>query len=309
MAGRLLGGPGGGEPKRRCANHRRIGGDDFLPIATRFWVGGFGQGPVRRLLKRLIDLRLTHARLIEWHPPPSMSQHERGHPTQVIHRGHGPLLPGCQGRRRPTQHDICAHTFSTNGQRHVTRHGDDVERHISDPNSSQAEAQLTVVNINRQHRSTGLGRQLPLHHRHPEQSIRRRRHLNGQTETVEQLRSQLTLFRVHGANEHEPGRVTVGHTIALHPVDARNGHVEERVDEMVGQQVDLIHVQHPAMSRRQQAGSESGGSVSQQCSQVDGAQYAILGGPQRQLHERSTVGQQCCQATGQRRLGRPFLTS
>ena len=45
--------------------------------------------------------------------------------------------------------------------------------------------------------------------------------------------------------------------VALDHVDARHGDVEQHVDEVVGEQVDLVDVQHPAVGGGQQAGLEA----------------------------------------------------
>ncbi len=87
---------------------------------------------------------------------------------------------------------------------------------------------------------------------------RRRRHVDGQTEAVEELRAELALLGVHRSDEHEPGRVGVGEPVALDPVDARDGHVEQGVDEVVGEEVDLVDVEHAAVGGGEQAGPEPG---------------------------------------------------
>ena len=82
--------------------------------------------------------------------------------------------------------------------------------------------------------------------------VARRVHVDGEPEPVQQLRTQLTLFGVHGADQHEPGFVAVRNAVAfdVHPAHRRG--VEQHVDKVVVQQVDLIDVQHAAVRAGQQ---------------------------------------------------------
>ena len=59
---------------------------------------------------------------------------------------------------------------------------------------------------------------------------------------------------------------------------------------MVGQQVDLVHVEHPAVGGRQQPGLEAPTSPPVQGRpQVERPDHPVLGRADRQLHERSQV--------------------
>jgi hypothetical protein len=42
----------------------------------------------------------------------------------------------------------------------------------------------------------------------------------------------------------------------FHPVDPGDGHVEQDVHQVVGQEIDLVDVEHAAVGRGQQAGRE-----------------------------------------------------
>ena len=84
-----------------------------------------------------------------------------------------------------------------------------------------------------------------------------RRDVDGEAEAIEQLRAQLALLRVHRPDEHEPGRVLVADAFALDAVDAGRGHVEQHVDEMVGEEVDLVDVEHAAVGGGQHTGFEA----------------------------------------------------
>ena len=96
-----------------------------------------------------------------------------------------------------------------------------------------------------------------------------------QAEAVEQLRAQLALLRVHGADQHEPRRVGDRDTFALHCVDSRRRHVEQCVHDAVAGQVDVVEVQHVAVGRGQDPGPEAGDPVAQRGLDVDTAHDAF----------------------------------
>jgi hypothetical protein len=105
------------------------------------------------------------------------------------------------------------------------------------------------------------------------------RDLDGQPEAVEELGTQLALFRVHRADQHEARRMLVGDPFALHPIDTRRRDVEKHVDEMVGQQVHLVDVQDPTVRGREQTGFEAAALAGEDGAEVERADEAILGGP------------------------------
>ncbi|MNQ86729.1 hypothetical protein D3C85_1019290 [compost metagenome] len=86
--------------------------------------------------------------------------------------------------------------------------------------------------------------------------------------------------------------------IALHQVDAAGSHVQQQVHQVVGQQVDLVHVEHTAMGLGQHAGGELRAAFAEGGIQVQGADDAFLAGAQRQGDEagvRQQVGDAACQ--------------
>ncbi|CAK0431398.1 Uncharacterised protein [Burkholderia pseudomallei] len=117
------------------------------------------------------------------------------------------------------------------------------------------------------------------------------RELHHQPETVEQLRAQLALFRVHRADEREARRVAVRHAVALDRVDAARGRVEQRVDERVRQQVDLVDVQHAEMRARDEAGRKAHRIVGERAREVERTRHLLVAGRQRQRDE-APLGQQ-----------------
>ena len=63
--------------------------------------------------------------------------------------------------------------------------------------------------------------------------------------------------------------------LALDVGAAHRGGVEEHVDEVVGQQVDLVGVEDPAVRRGQQPGLEGGDAVAQRAVEVERAEQAV----------------------------------
>src|SRR5579885_3621941 len=76
------------------------------------------------------------------------------------------------------------------------------------------------------------------------------------------------------------------HALALHRVDTHRRRVEQDIDEMIGEQVDLIDVENAAMRRREQPWLKRAPPLAQSTLEIESAQHTILGGPQRQINER-----------------------
>src|SRR5439155_23839710 len=81
--------------------------------------------------------------------------------------------------------------------------------------------------------------------------------VHAEPEAVEQLRPQLTLFRVHGPDEDEAGGVAVRNTFPLDDVDAYSRRVEEDVHEVAIEQVHLVDVEDVAVRLGKDAGLEA----------------------------------------------------
>lgn len=75
-----------------------------------------------------------------------------------------------------------------------------------------------------------------------------------QTETIEQLRAQLALFRVHRADQHELRRMAVGNAVTLDQVGAAGGDIQQQIDQVIGQQIDFVDVEHAAVGLGQHTG-------------------------------------------------------
>ena len=110
--------------------------------------------------------------------------------------------------------------------------------------------------------------------------------VDGQAEAVEQLGPEVAFLGVHRADQDEPRRVAERHPLALDVVDAHRGGVEQEVDEVVAEQVDLVDVEDAPVGRGEQAGLERAGAGAQGALEVQAADDAVLGRPDRQVHQR-----------------------
>ena len=131
----------------------------------------------------------------------------------------------------------------------------------------------------------GLERDAAAHHLGPQFGVARRGHLHGETETVQQLRAELALLGIHGADQHETGGVLDRQAIALDGDAAHRGGVEELVHHVVVEQIDLVHVEDPAVGASEQAGLEHGHAVGQRALQVQRPGDPVLGHPDRKLDQ------------------------
>ena len=105
--------------------------------------------------------------------------------------------------------------------------------------------------------------------------------LDGQSETVQELRTQFSFLRVHGADQHQTSSVCNGHPVAFHRVASHGRGVEENIHQVVVEQVDLVDVEDSPVRRGQQAGFEGGLSLAESRLQVQRSRDTILGGTYR----------------------------
>lgn len=106
-----------------------------------------------------------------------------------------------------------------------------------------------------------------------------------EAETVQQLRTQFTLLRVHRADQHEARRMPVGDAVALDQVDAAGGDVEQQVHQVVRQQVHFVDVEHAAVGPGQHARGKPRAALAESGVQIETADDALLAGAQRQGNE------------------------
>ena len=124
-----------------------------------------------------------------------------------------------------------------------------------------------------------------------------------QAKAVQQLWAQLAFFGVHGAHQHEAGGVLARNAVALHGVEAAGGHVQQGINQAIGQQVDLVHIQHAAMGTGHEAGLKPDLAFAQRSLHIQRANELLQAGRQRQGH-KGRVGQQGRQRSRRGGFGR-----
>ena len=127
--------------------------------------------------------------------------------------------------------------------------------------------------------------QAPPHDLGPQLGLAGPAHLDAEPEAVEQLRPQLPLLDVHRADEQEARCVHGRDGVALDARDARGRGVEQRVHEVIGQEVDLVDVEDALMGAGQEPGLECLLAL-ERAPEVERAHQPIEARAQRQLDER-----------------------
>ena len=217
------------------------------------------------------------------------SEFRRG--AQIVDVGVFAVVPRGMGGGRPRHHDVGAHAVDT-GRR--ADFGDPEQCRVGELDSGQD--RLGVLDPITQPlfgirvpRAEGLRvrieLQSPADHVGAQCRVLRCGDLDGETEAVEQLRTQLALFGIHGADEHEPRRVGDRDAVAFHGDGAHGGGIEEQVDQMVVQQIDLVDVENPAVRLGQKARFEVHGALAERLFEVDRSGHAVLGGPDGKLDQ------------------------
>ncbi len=207
--------------------------------------------------ERLVELLLVQLRRVERLAPAAVRQRQPGCGPDVLGVHFQPALPGRMGQRGPRDDQVGpqpVHPERGTHRRHLAQRG------IRQYHPGQRPPRRLDPS-----RQRGLGPlpagpepvrgrvvvQPAASHLGPRPRGSRRGHLHRQPEPVEQLRAQLPFLRVHGADQQEPGGVPHRHAVPLHVADAQRRGVEEQVNQVIVQQVDLVHVQHTAVRRGQ----------------------------------------------------------
>ena len=128
-------------------------------------------------------------------------------------------------------------------------------------------------------------RHAALHDRHALPRVGDAVHVHTQRKAIQELRPEVALLGVHGADQDEAGRVAEADPLPLHHVHAHGRGVQQQVHDVIVQQVDFIHVEQAAVGRGQHARLEMALAVLDGLLDVQRAHHAILGGADGQVHE------------------------
>ncbi len=282
---RTTGCPAGGEPGRAVGGPESSGPEPGpgRPVGVR----------VLGRPERLVQLRVVQPRIVERPATPPVRQRQPGRRPHVRHGHRGPPGPGRVGDRRAGGDQVTAQPV--HAQRRAGP-GDPQQLSVAqlDParqraGRGDAAGQLVTGRVVRR----GADGRVPVvaqpgpHGVGPAARVGAGHHGHAQPEPVQQLRAQLALLRVHRPDEQEPAGVPQRDALPLDHRGAGGGRVQHHVDQVVGQQVDLVHVQHAAVRLGQQAGHErlGGRRAGQHPGHVQAAGDPVVGRAQRQLHQ------------------------
>ena len=116
--------------------------------------------------------------------------------------------------------------------------------------------------------------------------VHRGTHLDGQAEAVQQLGTKLSFLRVPRSDEHEARGMADRKTFAFDGIDPGFGHIEQKIDNVIFQQVDLVDVEVSAVGPRQKTGFEGFLAMGEHTLDVEGAGNPVFGHAKGQVHHR-----------------------
>ena len=248
-----------GRCRTRGRSARRLSSDEPSPIVGRRWRQLLLDGPVQLLRVRS---RAT-----------GRAGGAGGAAAPARRRGaRRPRSPRSGRRRRPACAPSCTSRCRRAGRRPRTRQqswlissssaSSSCTRGSSSRAAAMRRALALLLGLPSGRRSAPGSASNAIRRRTTSAALRRRAaadDLHRQAEAVEQLRPQVALLGVHRADQQErapgalnemPSRSTV--------VDAHRRGVEQHVDEVVGQQVDLVDVEDAAVAPRPAGPARSG---------------------------------------------------
>ena len=270
---------------------------------------GAGIGLGAGFPQRLVEGLLVQAGGVERVAAAAVRQGQPGRDADVLLGHHVAPVPGGQGDRGPRGHQVGAHAVHAERTAH---RADLAQRGVRQVDAGKAVAGRGHLGrqgggvrgeAGYETRRVGFEGEPAADHLGPFGPILTGRDLHRQPEPVQQLRAELAFLRVHGADQQEPRGVPDRDALALHVVHAQRGRVEQQVDQVVVEQVDLVHVEHAAVRRGQQPGLEGGRARGQHALDVQRAGQPVLGGPDRELGQRDRAQLGCCRAVRAGRAG------
>ena len=76
-------------------------------------------------------------------------------------------------------------------------------------------------------------------------NIRGGQDIDRQSKAIHQLRPQFSLFRVARSNQHETRGMADGKPLAFHNIFARLRHIQQKIHDVIFQQIHLIYIEIP----------------------------------------------------------------
>ena len=108
--------------------------------------------------------------------------------------------------------------------------------------------------------------------------------LHTEAKAVQQLGTQFTFVRVHSANQNEFGRMGEGNTLPFHGIGTHGSRVQQKVHNVIVQQIDLIHIENATVGHSQHTGLELLLAALDGSFYVQRTYHTILSCRNRQIH-------------------------
>ena len=257
----------------------------------------------------LVDLLLADPRLLERRPAPPMGQGERRHPADVVLRRLRSPFPARERGGAAADHQVGSQSLGPHRRTQAADRLQQVGWELRRAGCRQARPQVALVERRRQLGRVVVEGQPAADRFGALLRLDGGQDVDGEAEAVQQLGPEVALLGIHGAGQHEAAGVDLGDPLSLHLVEAAGGHVEQHVDQVVGQQIHLVDVEHAAVGSRQQARLEAAAALGERSFDVEGAHQPVLGGADRQFDERRIVREERGETARQRGLRAAFLAT
>ena len=242
----------------RC-RHRFLPGRRHLPFLhprlRRITATGLTRGVER--LDRLVQFVRIQVRRREGIAPSPVRQGQLGRAPNIVARHLGAPFPGRDRRGRLVHHDVRAmavHPHRDGDVNDQRQHlGGYVHRrqHLPSLNDLLLQFRARPGPFRQESRRVGVVGDPPAHDLGSNRRLRIAAYFSRQPKPVQQLRPQVAFFRVHRADQDVFGRMPVLDPLTFDQVRARGRAVQQRVHQVVVQQVDFVYIQQPAVRRGQ----------------------------------------------------------
>jgi len=143
----------------------------------------------------------------------------------------------------------------------------------------------------------------PLEYLHSLGGIRDPLDVHAQPEAIEQLGADLAFFGIHRAHEHESRGMLEADALTFDDVHTHRRRVEQRVNDVIIEEVHFVDVQDAAVGIGQKPRLEAPLAVLERMFEIDRTHDPVFGGRNRQIHERGAA-----RRLGERAGREPFTT-
>ena len=198
-------------------------------------------------------MRLLRCRRLARLLAPPMTQGKFGHRIDVFKADCRGATPGGMGPCSTQPHQIGTHTVD---RRCKTALGNHRERLIVQGDARQqspcmlatlAQGRLRLCPLCAKPLGVSVKGQASTDNVCPFGRVRQTAHDHVQPKAVEQLRTQLPLFRVHGADQDKTRSMAMGDAIALDHIGTACSHIQQHIHQMVCEQIHFVDIQHTAI--------------------------------------------------------------